>query len=195
MNDVLFALGQHSLICFTLDGATNVQAKQIINTMACGPKPFFLEHFTMELRKESAANLLEKLLKCALRLLGSIRQPAPGLMISRDVEMINDNDVEVVEKQDERKVRTKNAHFIHPAMFCFCSDSPSVIVKLRKDCLKTQEFVLAYGCVPHAIHNLCIDLIKHFPGVRRVLKQILFMVKTLKSSHLLLQLIDKLCLE
>ncbi|CAK9270788.1 unnamed protein product [Sphagnum jensenii] len=61
MNDVLLALGKHSLIYFTLDNATNLQGKQVINMMACGPKPFFLEHFTMELRKESAANLLQKL--------------------------------------------------------------------------------------------------------------------------------------
>jgi hypothetical protein len=69
------------------------------------------------------------------------------------------------------------------------------MVKLRNDCLRTQGFAFAYGCAPHSIHNLCRDLIKHFPGVRRVLKHILFMVKTLKSSHLHLQLFDKMCLE
>jgi hypothetical protein len=73
MNNVLLTLGKHSLIYFTLDSATNLQGKQIINMMACGPKLFFLEHFTMELRRESATNLLEKLLNCKLRLLGSIR--------------------------------------------------------------------------------------------------------------------------
>ncbi len=50
MNDVLLALSKHSLICFTLDNATNLQGKQVINMMACGLKPFFLQHFTMELR-------------------------------------------------------------------------------------------------------------------------------------------------
>jgi hypothetical protein len=109
--------------------------------------------------------------------------------------MIDDNDVEVVEQQDEGQVCTKTAHFIHPPMFCFCSDSPSIMIKLRKDCLKTQEFAFDYGCAPHAIHNRCMDLIKHFPGVKRVLKQILFMIKTWKSSHHLLQLFDKLSLE
>ncbi len=44
VNDVLLALGKHSLICFTLNGATNLHGKQIINMRACGPKPFFLEH-------------------------------------------------------------------------------------------------------------------------------------------------------
>jgi hypothetical protein len=69
------------------------------------------------------------------------------------------------------------------------------MVKLRKECLKTKDFAFAYGCVPHAIHNLCMDLIKNFLGVKHVLKQIVFMVKTLKLLHLLLQLFDKLCLE
>ncbi len=96
MNDVLLALSKHSLICFMLDSATNLQGKQVINMMACGPKPFFLEHFTMELHKESTTNLLEKL-NCKLRLLGSIHQPAPGFVLSRDVEMFDDSDVEVVE--------------------------------------------------------------------------------------------------
>jgi len=80
-------------------------------------------------------------------------------------------------------------------MFCFCSDSPGVMVKLRKECLKSNEFMFTYGCAPHVIHNLCMDLCKHFPGMNRVLKQIMFMVKTFKSSHLLLKLFDKLCIE
>jgi len=73
MNDVLLTLGKHSLICFTLDGATNLMGKQVINMMAYGPKSFFLEHFTMELRKESVANMLEKLLNYKLRLRELIR--------------------------------------------------------------------------------------------------------------------------
>jgi hypothetical protein len=33
--------------------------------VARGPKTYFLEHFTMQLRRESAKNLLEKLLEAA----------------------------------------------------------------------------------------------------------------------------------
>jgi len=200
MNEVLLSLGKNPLICFTLDGATNLQGKQVINMMACVPKAFFLEHFTMQLRRESAANLLEKLLDCKLRLLGSIRLPAPGYTLSRNAVTIGNADedkIAVVGNNDVvgALVCLKNEHFLNPPMFTFCSDSPSVMLKLRKDCLESNEFVFAYGCAPHAIHNLCMDLIKHFPGVTLVLKQILYMVKTLKSSHLLLQLFDKLCLE
>lgn len=62
MNDVLLTLSKMPLICLTLDGATNVQDKQMINLMACSPIAMFLEHFTMELHRESAANLLKKVL-------------------------------------------------------------------------------------------------------------------------------------
>ena len=88
----------------------------------------------------------------------------------------------------------KNAHFVNSPMFTFCSESPSVVLKLRKDCLTSNEFVFAYGCAPHAIHNLCMDLIKDFPGVQLIVKQIPYMVKML-LSHLLLELFDKLCME
>jgi hypothetical protein len=195
MNNVFLALGKHLLICFTLDGAINLQGKQVINMMACGPKSFFLEHFTMELCRESTANLVEKLLNCKLRLLRSIRQLAPGFVLSRDIGMFDDSDIEVVEQQEEGHVFTKNEHFINPPMFCFYNNSPSIMVKLRKECLKTKEFVFAYSYAPHAIHNLCMDLIKNFPEMKHVLKQIVFMVKTLKSLRFLLQLFDKLCLE
>ncbi|ETV97590.1 hypothetical protein H310_09486 [Aphanomyces invadans] len=145
MNDVLLALAKNTLICFTLDGATSVQGKQVINMMACEPKPFFLEHFTMELRRESAANLLEKLLNCKLCLLGSIRKPAPGFVLTTDEEDVenpmNDTNAEV-EREEGRSCKT-NEHFINPPMFCFCTDSPSVMVKLRKDCLNTKDLVFA----------------------------------------------------
>ncbi|RHY18354.1 hypothetical protein DYB32_010394 [Aphanomyces invadans] len=134
----------------------------------------------MELRRESAANLLEKLLNCKLCLLGSIRKPAPGFVLTTDEEDVenpmNDTNAEV-EREEGRSCKT-NEHFINPPMFCFCTDSPSVMVKLRKDCLNTKDLVFAYGCAPHAIHNLCMDLIKNFPGVKIVLKQVVLILYT-----------------
>jgi len=67
--------------------------------MACSPIAMFLEHFTMELHRESAVNLLEKVLDYKLRLLGNICKPAPGFVLSRNIERIADldSDVEVVE--------------------------------------------------------------------------------------------------
>ena len=198
MNDVILALSKMSLICITLDGVMNVQGKQVINLMACSPIAMFLEHFTMELRKESVVNLLEKVLDCKMRLLGNTCKHASSFVLSRNIERIAylDNDVDVVEQQGEEGLScTKNEHFVNPPMFCFCSDSPSVMVKLRKECFKSNGFMFTYGCAPHAIHNLCMDLCKQFPRVNLVLKHIFFMMKTLKSSHFLLTLFDKLCIE
>jgi len=120
MNDVLLALSKMSLICLTLDGSTNVQGKQVINLMACSPIAMFLEHFTMELHRESAVNLLEKVLDCKLCLLGNICKSAPGFVLSRNIERIVDldSDVEVVEQQGEEGLPcTKNEHFVNPLMF------------------------------------------------------------------------------
>jgi hypothetical protein len=66
MNEVLIVLGKQPLICFTLDDPTNLQGKQVINMMTCVTKVYFFVHFTMELQRESAVNLLDKLLDCKL---------------------------------------------------------------------------------------------------------------------------------
>jgi len=146
----------------------------------------------MELRRESTDNFLKKLMDCKLCLLGSIHKPVQGYTVIMDAAMNHDSDVELVKKW-KWHICTKNKHFTDSPMYFFCRDSLGIMVKLRKDCLKTKEFTFAYGCAPHAIHNLYMDLIKNFPGVKRILKQILYMLKTLKSLHLLLQLFNKLC--
>ena len=112
----------------------------------------------------------------------SIRAPVPGYSLSRDLIVIGD-DVDEDGRIDNHDARplvccSKNEHFLNPPMFTFCSDSPSVMQKLRKDCLTSKEFMFAYGCAPHAIHNLCMDLIKHFPAVTIVLKQSLCICKS-----------------
>jgi hypothetical protein len=41
MKNVFVMLRQYHSICFSLDGATNIQSKQVLNLMACVPKAFF----------------------------------------------------------------------------------------------------------------------------------------------------------
>lgn len=126
----------------------------------------------MKLHRESAVTLLEKVLDCELCLLGNICKSASGFVLLRNFERIADlnNYVEIVEQQGEEVLPcTKNEHFVNPSMFCFCSDSPSVMVKLRKECLKSNEFMLTYDYAPHAIRNLCMDLCRHFPRLNWVL--------------------------
>ncbi len=85
MFEVMRSLKQLVMICLTLDGATNIQGKQVINMMAYGPMAFFLEHFTMELRCKSADNLYCKLMDCKRRLLLTIRNLAPGFQPALDL--------------------------------------------------------------------------------------------------------------
>lgn len=58
-----------------------------------------------------------------------------------------------------------------------------------------NEFTFAYSCAPHSIYNICMDSLKNFSVIKIVLKQIIYMINTLKSSHLLIQLFDKLYIE
>ncbi len=128
MFEVMRSLKQLVMICLTLDGATNIQGKQVINMMACGPMGFFLEHFTMELRRESADNLYCKLMDCKRRLLLTIRNLALEFQPTLDLTGDFDSDDNVL-------VATRNKHFVNAPMFSFCSDSPSVMVKLHRLCI------------------------------------------------------------
>jgi hypothetical protein len=69
--------------------------------------------------------------------------------------------------------RSRNEHFLNSPMFSVCSDSPRVMSNLWRDCLASNEFMFACGCAPPAVHNLCMDLVKHFAGVKLALKEVL----------------------
>jgi hypothetical protein len=180
MFEVMRSLKQLVMICLTLDGGTNIQGKQVINMMACSPMAFFLEHFTMELCRESADNLYCKLMDCKRRLLLTIRNLAPGFQPALD--LTGDSD-------------SCNKHFVNAPMFSFCSDLSSVMVKLRRLCIQDDEFVFAFGCALHVLHNLCMDLVKEFPGIKNIVKHMVFLVKTIRKTHLIQQQFDKVSKE
>jgi hypothetical protein len=189
MAKVMRNLKQFVMICLTLDGATNVQGKQIINMMACGRMAFFLEHFSMELRQESAENMYEKLIDYKRRLLFTIHELAPGFVSHVVSSDAGDDDA------DPQHVATLNEHFVVALMFTFCSDSPSVMIKLRRLCIHDTEFLFVFGCSSHALHNLCMDLVKEFPVVKLIVKQIVFLVKSVRKTHLIQQLFEFFCKE
>jgi hypothetical protein len=157
--------------------------------MACGPMAFFLEHFSMELRQESAENLYEKLIDCKCHLMFTIRELAPGFINHVGSFDVGDDNA------NPQQVATLNEHFVGAPMFIFCSDSPSVMIKLRRLCIQDIEFLFAFGCSSHALHNLCMDLVKEFPVVKLIVKQIIFLVKSVRKTHLIQQLFDKICKE
>jgi hypothetical protein len=87
LNKFLLSLGKQQLICYTLDGATNLQGKQIINMMACIPNAFFgtLHDCSLSGERCSRSGSISK-----LRLLRSICVPAPGFSLSRDIVVIGE---------------------------------------------------------------------------------------------------------
>jgi hypothetical protein len=175
---------------------TNVLGKQVINMMACGTLAFFLEHFNMELRRESATNLFHKLVDCKHRVRESTRKSIDGFTAAP----INEHDdvVELSADGDdciEPRIATLDKHFRNTPVFYFCSDSPSVMVALRRCCMDIKEFLLAFGCAPHALHNFYMDVIKKFEGYKLIVKDLVRMVKGIRSVHTISALFDKLCCE
>jgi len=134
---------------------------------------------------ESADNLYCKLMNYKRRLLLTIRNLALGFQPTLDLTGDFDSDDNVL-------VATCNKHFVNAPMFNFCSDSPCVMVKLRCLCIQNDEFVFAFGC---ALHNLCMDLVKEFPGIKNIVKHMVFLVKTIRKTHLIQQLFDKISKE
>ena len=63
-----------STICLTIDGATLCTGENVLNMMACRPFAFFLELFRLNLLKESADNLVQKVLTFRHKLQHSIRR-------------------------------------------------------------------------------------------------------------------------
>jgi hypothetical protein len=109
---------------------------------------------------------------CKRCLLLTIRNLAPEFQPAFDLTGDFDSDDNVL-------VATRNKHFDNAPMFSFCSDSPSVMVKLCRLCIQDDEFVFAFGCALHALHNLCMDLVKEFPGIKNIVKHMVFLVKTI----------------
>jgi hypothetical protein len=159
--------------------------KQVLNMMACGPLLYFLKHFSMELRHETAENLLLKLLSCKLRLLGQIRDPVEGHTLAG---ILADDD-------EDGPTAAKDGFFKNPPVFTFCSDNPNVMMKLRRLALENREFTFAMGCSPHALNKFCEDIIKTFAGPKRIVKQIVAVVIGVRQVHLFHAVYDKLCLE
>ena len=52
---------QWTSMTITIDGATHVTGKNVMNAILCGPMPFFIEHLELNIRKASAEHLHEKL--------------------------------------------------------------------------------------------------------------------------------------
>lgn len=151
-----------------IDSATQKTGKSIINAMACGPMPFFIECIQMSIKRETAQILCKK----ALDLKGGL-------------------DVFLAEEQVEGSSEdiTIASEGSHPLRFrAFCSDSCNQMRSPRR--LLEPHMDLAYGCSAHALSNFCLDMLK-IPGPAVALKKPMLMSKKIRSIDLLRKLHDR----
>ena len=52
-----------------------------------------------------------------------------------------------------------------------CTDSPNVMIRFRKLFKEKYPWIFAYGCAPHALHNLCKDVLVEVDGEDGTIKQ------------------------
>ena len=119
--DASRAVMKFPVFCFTLDGATSKAGKQVLNVLACGPMAYFIEHFDMNLQRESSKNLFSKLLSCQKRLRLLMKNAIPESEVQIELDECDDNDDDVwwTDCHDMR-------------MWNLCTDSPNVMKALRK---------------------------------------------------------------
>lgn len=99
----------------------NLQVKQIVNMMACGPMVFFLEHFSIELFRDSAEYLYKKLIErsislevdCTRRLLLMICELAPSFVGHFVISDAGNDDT------DSQQNATLNEHFVEHRCSCY----------------------------------------------------------------------------
>lgn len=77
-------------------------------------------------------------------------------------------------------------------LWTICTDNPNVMRSLRRKCVESGHYTFEFGCAPHALHNLCKDLLK-MAGPKSTLGKVLVVVKGIRNVHLLTSMFDMLC--
>jgi hypothetical protein len=156
-------------LCITLDGTTLQTGKPILNIMLCGPHGFFIEHFTLDDARETAVNLLHK--------------------VKSVKEMCNDYFLAA-----QLNATTTYGFLAAPKtrLWSLCTDSPSVMVSLRRLAVADHTVSFAFGCAPHALNNMCLDWMK-VPSIQSTIASGVTIVTGIRRVHLLLATFNTLC--
>jgi len=65
---------------------------------------------------------------------------------------------------------------------------------LRKLAAEFNEFEFTFGCASHALHNLGMNWAKE-SGPKMAIKNAVFILHGVRSTHLIIALFDKLCMQ
>lgn len=176
MNEVFRSLRKHSSICFSLDGATNIQSKQQLNLLLCIPKAFFLHHFAMKLHRKSAYSLLAKSVEAKQQLVLTTAPSAADVEHGQGTQPLSPNTLTEI-------------------MFSFTRDSLSVLACLRKKVLQLPEFTVTFASISHGSNNFILHTFKNFDIPKASIENAVYMVQIICSTHLLSSPDDTMCKE
>ncbi len=87
----------------------------------------------------------------------------------------------------------QDSDYIAVPSFNITTDSPNVMRLLRELSLDSGHFGFAYGCFPHAFHNLAMDLCKLEP-IGAAIKTCVALVTAVHQPHLLRSAYDSMSL-
>jgi len=76
----------------------------------------------------------------------------------------------------------------------FVSDSCNSMILLRKILVERNVVAYAYGCGAHALNNFSLDVLQ-LPQFSKLIKEVLWVAKTVKNTHMLRNLFDVVCVE
>lgn len=64
---------------------------------------------------------------------------------------------------------------------------------LRRKVLQVSNFTVAFGCIPHDLNNFILNISKKFKIPKVSVKEAVYLVKIIRSTHLFYSLYDTLC--
>uniref|UniRef100_M4B5Y6 Uncharacterized protein n=1 Tax=Hyaloperonospora arabidopsidis (strain Emoy2) TaxID=559515 RepID=M4B5Y6_HYAAE len=138
--------------------------------------------FYTNLNLETAANLLERLNDASSSSSVGCLRPSVGMDVEEDVDVLEEVTMDAYAARKEEP------------MWTLSTDSPRVMISLRRKALDSDLFMFVFGCAPHGGHNLWMDWLK-LPKIKQVVSANIFIVNKIDSVHLLTSMFDVCCVE
>ena len=211
MDEVRRRLAGSEALVYLSDGVSNVKRNTVHNNLICCPEPFFIEYSHFNLSRETAVNVAKKIMDFRYR---STLWLHPR--IKEDEQWFH-----LILKGDRKIQRPPDGSdqvsaFVR--MTLYCSDSCNQMIAVRRTLLgtyynfvpchsryyvilmicsvvyilRTDFFDAVYGDPSHCGNNLCLDILL-LPGPKEILRQAMFVVKTIRNVNLIRRLFERSC--